>query len=137
MQLVEDGGDLLRQAILDQVGGLGARGHDDRAEARAIQNTLGTSVPIFPSKSMLSNTGAAAGALDLIVALSALREGFIPAARNCDQRAEGIQLNIQSDAQTRPIRYALSCSYSYGGQTAAVILKNPHLEATAKGAAHH
>ena len=22
----------------------------------------------------------------------------------------------------------LSCSYSYGGQTAAVILKNPHLE---------
>ena len=103
--------------------------HDDLAEARAIQNTLGTRVPIFPSKSMLSNTGAAAGALDLIVALSALREGFIPAARNCDQRAEGIRLNIQSAAQTRPIRYALSCSYSYGGQTAAVILKNPHLEA--------
>lgn len=105
--------------------------HDDRAEACAIQEALGPSgeqVPVFPSKSMLSNTGAAAGALDLIVALSALREGFIPGARNCPQRGEGIRLNIQPESQTGPLRYALSCSYSYGGQTAAVILKNPHLE---------
>ena len=73
---------------------------------------------------MLSNTGAASGAVDIIAAVCAMAEGKIPPAKNCDRRADGCDLNISDKLQEKKIRYALSCSYTYGGQTAAVILKN-------------
>jgi len=33
-------------------------------------------------------------------------------------------LNIVKQLQQAKIRYALCCSYTYGGQTAALVLKN-------------
>jgi 3-oxoacyl-[acyl-carrier-protein] synthase II len=100
---------------------------DDAAEAKGILAALGTAgsqIPVLPTKSMLSNTSAASGALDTIVALCAMAEGKIPAAKNCDKKAAGCNLNIVSTLQQRKIRYALCCGYTYGGQTAAVIVKN-------------
>ena len=100
---------------------------DDLAEARAIEAAIGTSAAnaaVFPTKSMLSNTGAASGALDVVAAVCAMRDGKVPAAKNCDRKADGCNLNITSQAVQRQIRYALCCSYTYGGQTAALILKN-------------
>jgi len=100
---------------------------DDRAEAKAIQAALGkaaSKIPVWPTKSMLSNTGAAAGALDVIAAVCAMKAGRIPAAKNCDRKADGCNLNIVKQPQQAKIRYALCCSYTYGGQTAAVILRN-------------
>ncbi len=99
---------------------------DDLAEAKAIQAALGgaaAETPVWPTKSMLSNTGAASGAVDIIAALCAMREGRIPAAINCDRKADGCNLNITGQPLELNIRYALSCSYTYGGQTAAVVLK--------------
>ena len=98
------------------------------AEARALEAALGQTiadVPVWPTKSMLSNTGAASGALDVIAAICAIRDGSIPAAKNCDNKAPGCNLNIVTEPQQRRIKYALVCSYTYGGQTAAVVLKNP------------
>ncbi len=102
---------------------------DDLAEARAIQAALGEAaaeIPVWPTKSMLSNTGAASGAVDVIAAVCAMKEGRVPAAANCDRKADGCYLNIADEPQKANIRYALSCSYTYGGQTAAVVLKQPH-----------
>ncbi len=99
---------------------------DDLAEAKAIRSALGEAAaktPIWPTKSMLSNTGAASGALDVIAAVCAINDGRIPAAKNCDKKAEGCNLNISNQPREKEIRYALSCSYTYGGQTAALILK--------------
>jgi len=100
---------------------------DDLAEATAIQSVLGPAtekVAVWPTKSMLSNTGAASGALDVIAAARAIDEGKVGAAKNCDNKAAGCRLNITSEVQQRNIRYALCCSYTFGGQTAAVVLKN-------------
>jgi 3-oxoacyl-[acyl-carrier-protein] synthase II len=100
---------------------------DDLAEATAIQNVLGPAtekVAVWPTKSMLSNTGAASGALDVIAAVKAMDEGKVGAAKNCDNKAAGCRLNITSEVQQRNIRYALCCSYTFGGQTAALVLKN-------------
>jgi 3-oxoacyl-[acyl-carrier-protein] synthase II len=72
---------------------------------------------------MLSNTGAACGGLDVVAAVLAMRDGIIPAAKNCVKKAAGCNLNIVTTAQKANIRYALCCGYTYGGQTAAVILK--------------
>jgi len=101
---------------------------DDLAEAQAIQAALGeaaTKIPVWPTKSMLSTTGAASGALDVIAAVCAMNDGKIPAAKNCDRKADGRHLNIVNQPQTMKIRHALCCSYTYGGQTAAVVLKRP------------
>lgn len=100
---------------------------DDLAESKAIESALGevaSKVPVWPTKSMLSNTGAAGGALDIIAAVRATTDGKIPAAKNCDKRADGCNLNITNQPLEADIRYALCCSYTYGGQTAAVILKS-------------
>ena len=100
---------------------------DDLAEATAIQNALGEAaekIPCWPIKSLLSNTGAASSAIDVIVAAKAISEGMIGSAKNCDDKADGCKLNINGKLIQAPIRYALCCSYTFGGQTAAVILKN-------------
>jgi len=99
---------------------------DDLAEANAIQAALGDAaakIPVWPTKSMLSNAGAASGAVDVIAALCAMRDGIIPAAKNCDKKAAGCNLNIINKPHQKNIRFALCCSYTYGGQTAAVVLK--------------
>ncbi len=99
---------------------------DDLAEATAIQTVLGEfvkEIPVWPTKSMLSNTAAASGAMDIIAAVCAINEGKIPAAKNCDTKAKGCDLNIVKQQINKKIRYALCCGYTYGGQTAAVVLK--------------
>jgi 3-oxoacyl-(acyl-carrier-protein) synthase len=100
---------------------------DDRAETIALENALGKAVkeiPVWPTKSMISNTGAASGALDMITAVMAISEGKIGGAKNCDNKTEGCNLNITMKPQQKEIRYALCTSYTFGGQTSAVILKN-------------
>jgi len=104
-----------------------AIGCDDAAEANAINAALGGAgqkIPVLPTKSMLSNTGAAGGALDVVMACCAMEAGKIPAGKNCDNKAEACKLNIVTEPIEKEIKYVLCCSYTYGGQTAAIILKN-------------
>jgi 3-oxoacyl-[acyl-carrier-protein] synthase II len=99
---------------------------DDLAEAKAVESAMGAEtkrIPVWPTKSMLSNTGAACGGLDVVAAVCAMRDGLIPAAKNCASKAAGCNLNIVKETIKADIRYALCCGYTYGGQTAAVILK--------------
>ncbi len=99
---------------------------DDLAESKALELVLGDAVadvPVLPTKSMVSNTGAASGTIDIIAAIHAMRDGKIPAGLNCDKKTDGCNLNIVTEAIEKDIRYALCCSYTYGGQTAAIVLK--------------
>jgi len=100
--------------------------HDDLAEARAIEAALGSAaatVPVWPTKSMLSTTGAASGALDVVAAVRAMVEGVIPAAKNFEKPAEGCHLNVTTNVRKCSVRHVLCCSYTYGGQTAALVLR--------------
>ncbi len=99
---------------------------DDMAESKAIHSALGeaaSEIPVWPIKSMLSNTGAASGVMDVIAATCAMNENKIPAAKNCDNIAHGCNLNIVKNAIEKEINYVLCCGYTYGGQTAATVLK--------------
>ncbi len=103
-------------------------GPDDQAEAAGLQAALGDAaerIPMWPIKSMVSNTGAAAGVVDVIAAVCAINAGTIPAARNFDTPREGCRLQIPRQAIKTTLRHALCCSYTYGGQCAALVLKNP------------
>ncbi len=104
---------------------------DDQAEAKAIEAVVGEAVknvPVWPTKSMLSNTGAACGALDVIAAVCAMRDNIIPAAKNFQMPIKDCRLKIVTEHIQKEIRYALCCGYTYGGQTAAIILKKATLE---------
>lgn len=100
---------------------------DDTAEAAGIQRALGSvvdKIPVLPTKSMTSNTGAAAGAVDVIAACCTIKDGIIPAAKNCKRKNKDCKLNIVTEQIKKNINHVLCCSYTYGGQTAAIILKN-------------
>lgn len=99
---------------------------DDRAEAKGIEVALGEAldrVPVWPTKSMLSTTGAASGALDAIATVQAITMGTIPAARNFEKAADGCRLRIATDSIRKTIEHAICCSYTHGGQTAALVIK--------------
>ena len=102
---------------------------DDRAEAVAIGNILARGgagakdVPVWPTKSMLSNTGAGAGALDVVAAIKAIEKGRTGRGKNCDNKADGCELNIVTEPVEKDFEYVLCTSYTFGGQTAAVVIK--------------
>ncbi len=99
---------------------------DDLAEAKGIQNALGDAagtIPTWPTKSMLSTTGAASGAIDVALAIKAIETGTIGPAKNIENKAPGCELNISTEPQQKNITYVLCCSYSFGGNTTALIIK--------------
>ncbi|MCX5647437.1 MAG: beta-ketoacyl-[acyl-carrier-protein] synthase family protein [Phycisphaerae bacterium] len=99
---------------------------DDLAEARGLEAALGPAagkVPVWPTKSMLGTTGAASGALDVVAAVRAIVESVIPPAKNFSRLAQGCRLNVVTKHRAGRIGHALCCSYTFGGQTAAVVLR--------------
>ena len=101
-------------------------GADDKAEAAALHAVFGEAlgtIPVWPIKSMVTHTGAAAGAIDLIAAILALKNKKIGPAINYDTPADGCRLNISKKCTEKEINYALCCGYSFGGQTAAVVIR--------------
>lgn len=100
---------------------------DDIAEAAGIRKALGScaeKIPVFATKSMVSNSGAAAGAVDIVAACCVIKDGVIPAAKNCENINKECKLNIAKEQIKKKINYVLCTSYTYGGQTAAIVLKN-------------
>ncbi|MDH7600263.1 MAG: beta-ketoacyl-[acyl-carrier-protein] synthase family protein [Sedimentisphaerales bacterium] len=102
--------------------------YEDQAEAAGIEGAFGVHierVPVWPTKSLLSNTGAAAAAIDMIAGVYAIVHGMIPAARNLDRPREGCRLQINTRPIARPFRRVLCCCFTFGGQAAAVIIGRP------------
>lgn len=99
---------------------------DDAAEARGLAAALGNaieSIPVWTTKGQVSNTGAASGGVDAVAAVAAMEHGRIPASANFETPAQDCRLQILQEPLAKTIRYALCCSYTYGGHTAAMVLK--------------
>ena len=99
---------------------------DDRAEAAAMERVFGAAlerIDVWAIKGMTSHTGAAAGALDVAAAVKAIEQGNVGPSVNFAKAAAGCRLKLTRTVVERPIRNAVCCGYSFGGQTAAVIVK--------------
>jgi 3-oxoacyl-[acyl-carrier-protein] synthase II len=100
----------------------------DSAELQALATLLGEhgpAVSITANKSMLGHTLGAAGALESVAIVQAMREGAIPPTINLhdpDQYADGLDLT-PNEAAHRPIRTALNNSFGFGGQNAALVFR--------------
>jgi 3-oxoacyl-[acyl-carrier-protein] synthase II len=100
----------------------------DGAELQALSTLLGEhgpAVSISANKSMLGHTLGAAGALESVATIQAIREGAVPPTINLvdpDENADGLDLT-PGKATHRPIRAALNNSFGFGGQNAALVFK--------------
>lgn len=100
----------------------------DRAELQAIRTIFGEhagSVSVTANKSMLGHTLGAAGALEAIASVQAIRTRTVPPTINLvqpDEAAEGLDLT-PGRAARRTIRTVLSNSFGFGGQNSALIFR--------------
>jgi 3-oxoacyl-[acyl-carrier-protein] synthase II len=80
---------------------------------------------VSAQKSMLGHTLGAAGALESVAVIQAMREGAIPPTinlRHPDEHADGLDLTPNT-ATRRPVRAALNNSFGFGGQNAALVFR--------------
>jgi 3-oxoacyl-[acyl-carrier-protein] synthase II len=96
---------------------------NDAAEGRAIWELLGR-VPVSSTKGMMGHSLGAAGAIEAVLTLLALRDGFLPANINFRAPDAGLELEIVAN-ETRPTaaRRALSNSFGFGGTNASIVLE--------------
>ncbi len=98
----------------------------DRAELQAIRTIFGEHAPkvaVTANKSMLGHTLGAAGAIEAIATIQAIRTGLIPPTINLanpDPAGEGLDLT-PNRAASREIRIAMSNSFGFGGQNTALV----------------
>ncbi len=98
----------------------------DKAELQSIRTILGedaSRVAVTANKSMLGHALGAAGAIEAIATIMAIRDGRVPPTINLtdpDPNGEGLDLT-PNVATTRAIRYAMSNSFGFGGQNTALI----------------
>ncbi len=98
----------------------------DKAELQAIRTILGdraASVPVTANKSMLGHTLGAAGAIEAIATIMAIRDGIVPPTINLvDPDPEAGDLDLTPNvARRHDIRIGLSNSFGFGGQNTALI----------------
>jgi 3-oxoacyl-[acyl-carrier-protein] synthase II len=100
----------------------------DKAELQAMRTLLGEHAPkvaISANKSMIGHTLGAAGAIEAITTIQAIRTGCIPPTINLDdpdEAAAGLDL-VPNRAQQRDIQVALSNSFGFGGQNTALVFR--------------
>jgi 3-oxoacyl-[acyl-carrier-protein] synthase II len=138
----EDGrgaADSMRNAIkdagiaLDNIHYINAHGTSthagDLAESRAIESVLGSAaaqVAVSSTKSMIGHLLGAAGAVEAIFAILALRDQVAPPTINLDNPDEGCTLNyVPNTAQERKIHSVLSNSFGFGGTNGSLLFSNP------------
>ncbi len=100
---------------------------NDVTETRAIKAALGQHaqrVPISSTKSVTGHLLGAAGALEAILSILALRAGLIPPTMNLEHPDPECDLDyVPQQARRAPLRHALSNSFGFGGHNVSLILR--------------
>jgi 3-oxoacyl-[acyl-carrier-protein] synthase II len=98
---------------------------NDLTETKAIKEVFGKraySIPVSSTKSMTAHTLGAAGALEGIISLLALRDGFIPPTINYREQDSECDLDyVTGGARPADLRVVLSNSFAFGGNNTTVI----------------
>lgn len=116
------------QLNVDQIDYINAHGTStplgDAAEVRAVKSLFGahaSRVAMSSTKSMTGHMLGAAGGIESVAVVLALRDGVMPPTINLESPDEGFDLNfVPNTAQSRPIRYALNNSFGFGGHNVSV-----------------
>lgn len=99
---------------------------NDRAETAAIKRLFGEracEIPVSSTKSMTGHLLGAAGALEAIICLLALRDGLIPPTLNYEQPDPACDLDYVPNApRSADLRVIMSNAFGLGGHNATILL---------------
>ncbi len=99
----------------------------DVAETNAVKNALGnhaTSVAVSSTKSMTGHLLGAAGGIEAVFSVMAIKDQVAPPTINLENPGEGCDLDyVPNTARQMKIDYALSNSFGFGGTNGTLIFK--------------
>jgi len=113
----------------DQIDYINAHGTstsvNDRVETMAVKKALGAdaaNTPVSSIKSMMGHLIAAAGSVEAIICLLAMRDGVLPPTINYTTPDPDCDLDyIPNEARDARVQRALSNSFGFGGQNITLI----------------
>ncbi|MCA9079543.1 MAG: beta-ketoacyl-[acyl-carrier-protein] synthase family protein [Planctomycetaceae bacterium] len=95
----------------------------DAAEAAAIREVFGSSVPVTSMKGFTGNPGAGGGFLQIAASLLSLESGHIPYTLNSTNPDPTLGVNLVTGApQTTNNKLFVAANYTRAGQAAAVVV---------------
>jgi 3-oxoacyl-[acyl-carrier-protein] synthase II len=98
---------------------------NDRVETMAIKQVLGENskrVPVSSIKSMIGHLIAAAGSVEAISCLLAIKHNVLPPTVNYETRDPDCDLDyVPNEAREATVKYTLSNSFGFGGQNVSLI----------------
>src|SRR5712692_5187311 len=114
-----------------EIGYINAHGtsthYNDKLETMAIKRVFGDSaysIPVSSTKSMMGHLLGAAGGVEAGIIALALRDQIAPPTANLKKPDPECDLDYVPNAwRRRPMRYALSNSFGFGGTNAALLMK--------------
>lgn len=94
----------------------------DLAEIKALHQALGDHPVLTATKSMSGHLLGAAGALESIATILAIRDGVVPPTINLDDPDDGLDLDVAANkARHLEIPAALNNSFGFGGHNVALV----------------
>jgi len=113
---------------IDYVNAHGTSTMADVIELGSVKRAFGSAVDSISMSSTKSATGhllGAAGAIEAIFSILAVKNGVVPPTLNLDNPDEGCDIDlVAKQAKERPVRAALSNSFGFGGTNASLIVKS-------------
>jgi 3-oxoacyl-[acyl-carrier-protein] synthase II len=86
---------------------------------------FGNRVPVSSTKSMMGHSLGAAGAIEAVFSILALRDQFLPPNINYTTPDPSWTLNIvANEAREGKVRAAMSNSFGFGGTNASLIVQS-------------
>jgi 3-oxoacyl-[acyl-carrier-protein] synthase II len=114
----------------DQIGYVNAHGTgtplNDSAEAGAINRWAGSaagSIPVSSTKASVGHLLGAAGAVETVVCLMAVREGFLPPTSTLETPEPLCQFPLVTKPAEASLEFALTNSFGFGGANASLVLR--------------
>jgi 3-oxoacyl-[acyl-carrier-protein] synthase II len=99
---------------------------NDQTEATAVVEIFGPRgdrLPASSTKSMLGHSLGASGAIEAVICVQALHQGFVPPTINCDAPDPDVGLDyVSNEGRKSPVRIAMSNSFAFGGNNACLLL---------------
>lgn len=101
--------------------------YNDKFETIAIKKVLGENaykVPVSSTKSMTGHLLGAAGAVEAVVCINSMLDGFIPPTIGYKVPDEDCDLDyVPNEGRTAEVNYTISNSLGFGGHNATIMLK--------------
>lgn len=95
---------------------------NDAAESRAVSDLFGGETPCSSIKGHTGHTLGAAGALNAVVAMQALRHDFAPAGAGTQVVDPELKSHYLTSNLSRPMHHVMSNAFGFGGSNCSLVL---------------